>query len=71
MSDVLVRLITELPPERRAYLVDLLQPAPEPVAIVGLACRFRLRHRHARVFPAFSDWVPPVELRLAAETVLV
>ncbi|HWE63431.1 MAG TPA: polyketide synthase, partial [Chloroflexota bacterium] len=40
MSDVLVKLITELPPERRAYLAELLRPAAEPIAIVGMACRF-------------------------------
>jgi acyl transferase domain-containing protein len=43
MSDPLTQLseiIRGLPPERRALLVDLLHPEPEPLAIVGIGCRF-------------------------------
>ncbi len=43
MSDPLIqmeKLIRSLPPERRERLVDLLRPEPEPLAIIGLGCRF-------------------------------
>nr|CAD19086.1 StiB protein [Stigmatella aurantiaca Sg a15] len=43
MSDMmkqLARMIRDLPPDRRAFLADLLRPEPEPIAIVGIGCRF-------------------------------
>src|SRR5919202_4576525 len=40
MSDALVKLIAGLAPEKRAILADLLQPASEPIAVIGMACRF-------------------------------
>ncbi|WNG36076.1 type I polyketide synthase [Archangium violaceum] len=43
MSDMLkqlARMIRELPPDRRAFLAELLRPEPEPIAIVGAGCRF-------------------------------
>nr|UUL70766.1 Beta-ketoacyl-acyl-carrier-protein synthase I [Vitiosangium cumulatum] len=39
MSSFLER-VAELPPEKRAALAELLRPAPEPIAIVGMACRY-------------------------------
>jgi acyl transferase domain-containing protein len=40
MSDALIKLISDLPPERRAVLAELLRPAVEPIAVIGTACRF-------------------------------
>ena len=41
MSDsTLLRSLTGLSPEKRELLLRILQPGPEPVAIVGMACRF-------------------------------
>jgi myxalamid-type polyketide synthase MxaD len=33
-------LLASISPEKRALLAEMLRPAPEPVAIVGMACRF-------------------------------
>jgi acyl transferase domain-containing protein len=40
MSDVLLKLIADLSAEKRARLINLLQPAPDPIAVVGMGCRF-------------------------------
>ena len=32
--------LANLSPEKRALLAAMLQPPPEPLAIIGLACRF-------------------------------
>ncbi|MCC7361293.1 MAG: type I polyketide synthase [Anaerolineales bacterium] len=32
--------LANLPPEKRALLAAILQPLPEPLAVIGLACRF-------------------------------
>jgi acyl transferase domain-containing protein/acyl carrier protein len=39
MSSFLDR-VAELPPEKRAALAELLRPPPDPIAIVGMACRY-------------------------------
>lgn len=39
-DDPLLKALSALSPEKRAKLVELLQPAPEPIAIVGMGCRF-------------------------------
>jgi len=40
MSNTLLQLITKLEPEKRAVLAKLLRPEPEPIAIIGIGCRF-------------------------------
>ncbi len=40
MANPLEQLINSLSPEKRAILATMLQPAPEPVAIIGMSCRF-------------------------------
>ncbi len=41
MSDSgFVNALTNLSPEKRALLAEMLRPAPEPIAIIGMACRF-------------------------------
>ncbi|MBV9789524.1 MAG: type I polyketide synthase, partial [Chloroflexi bacterium] len=40
MSDALNQLIATLSAEKRAILFERLRPAPEPIAIVGMSCRF-------------------------------
>lgn len=41
MSDnALLKLLATLSPEKRAMLAELLRPAPEPIAIIGMGCRF-------------------------------
>ena len=40
MNDDLKRLIAGLPTARRAELADVLVPTPDPIAVVGMACRF-------------------------------
>src|SRR5262245_35420685 len=40
MSEQLLKLIASLGPDKRAMLAELLRPAAEPIAIVGMACRF-------------------------------
>ncbi len=39
MSQFLER-VAALPPDKRAALAELLRPAPEPIAVVGVGCRF-------------------------------
>jgi acyl transferase domain-containing protein len=39
MSELLKR-IAALPAEQRAALAELLRPAPDPVAVIGIGCRF-------------------------------
>ncbi|AKT41168.1 type I polyketide synthase [Chondromyces crocatus] len=39
-NDPLLQLIQKLTPEKRALLGGLLQPGPEPIAIIGMGCRF-------------------------------
>src|SRR5688572_7534697 len=39
MSDIL-KLISNLSAEKRALLAELLRPKPEPIAIIGMSCRF-------------------------------
>jgi acyl transferase domain-containing protein/acyl carrier protein len=34
------KLLANLAPEKRAILAEMLRPSPEPVAIVGMGCRF-------------------------------
>jgi acyl transferase domain-containing protein len=33
-------MLANLSPEKRALMAEMLRPAPEPIAIVGMACRF-------------------------------
>ncbi|GAB4194997.1 MAG: hypothetical protein OHK0022_11420 [Roseiflexaceae bacterium] len=40
MANPLEQLINSLAPEKRAILATMLQPPPEPIAIIGMACRF-------------------------------
>ncbi len=40
MSDPILQLIQKLPADKRAVLAKALQPVPEPIALVGMACRF-------------------------------
>jgi phthiocerol/phenolphthiocerol synthesis type-I polyketide synthase E len=40
VSNTVIDLITKLEPEKRAVLAELLRPEPEPIAIIGMACRF-------------------------------
>lgn len=40
MSDVLAKLIASLSPEKRSILAGLLTPPPDPIAIIGMGCRF-------------------------------
>ncbi len=40
MANPLEQLISSLPAEKRAVLAELLRPAPEPIAIIGIGCRF-------------------------------
>ena len=40
MANPLEQLISNLPAEKRAVLAELLRPAPEPIAIIGIGCRF-------------------------------
>lgn len=40
MSDPLLQLIEKLPLSKRAVLARMLQPEPDPIAIVGMSCRF-------------------------------
>jgi myxalamid-type polyketide synthase MxaD len=40
MSDSLIKLIADLSAEKRAILAEYLQLTPEPVAIIGMGCRF-------------------------------
>ncbi len=40
MTDVLIKLINDLAPDKRALLSELLRPKAEPVAVVGIGCRF-------------------------------
>lgn len=40
MKDDLKKLIASLPSERRAELVSLLAPRPDPIAVIGIGCRF-------------------------------
>ncbi len=39
-SDALLDLIRKLSPEKRATLAELLRPGPDPIAVIGMACRF-------------------------------
>ena len=40
MPNPLEQLISSLSPEKRAILAELLRPAPEPIAVIGMGCRF-------------------------------
>jgi myxalamid-type polyketide synthase MxaD len=41
MSDSnFAKLLANLSPEKRAILAEMLRPSPEPVAVVGMGCRF-------------------------------
>jgi acyl transferase domain-containing protein len=40
MPNALEQIISSLSPEKRALLAELLRPAPEPIAIIGMSCRF-------------------------------
>ena len=40
MSDALTRLIAAMPAEKRKILAELLRGPREPIAIIGMACRF-------------------------------
>ncbi|MDI3287046.1 type I polyketide synthase [Polyangium sp. 15x6] len=40
MNEPLLKLVQNLSPEKRALLAGLLASAPEPIAIVGIGCRF-------------------------------
>src|SRR5687767_7657619 len=40
MAHPIEQLINNLPPEMRSLLAAKLQPAPEPIAIIGVGCRF-------------------------------
>ncbi|HEU4325734.1 MAG TPA: SDR family NAD(P)-dependent oxidoreductase [Roseiflexaceae bacterium] len=40
MANPLEQLINSLAPEKRAILATMLQPPPEPIAIIGMGCRF-------------------------------
>jgi len=40
MPNPLEQLISSLSAEKRAVLAELLRPAPEPIAIIGIGCRF-------------------------------
>jgi acyl transferase domain-containing protein len=41
MSDSnFAKLLANLAPEKRAILAEMLRPSPEPIAIVGMGCRF-------------------------------
>src|SRR6187549_2770149 len=40
MSDTLGQLINEMPADKRRLLAELLGSTKEPIAIIGMACRF-------------------------------
>jgi acyl transferase domain-containing protein/acyl carrier protein len=52
-DNALLNLIAKLDPDKRAVLIDLLQPEPEPIAIVGMACRFPGNVNNSDEFWAF------------------
>ncbi|MDQ6674562.1 MAG: hypothetical protein M3069_28150, partial [Chloroflexota bacterium] len=40
VANQLAGLIANLAPDKRSLLADLLRPVSEPIAIIGMACRF-------------------------------
>lgn len=40
MSDGLREAVAKLDPEKRAILAGMLRPDPEPIAVIGIGCRF-------------------------------
>ena len=43
-ADALIAVLDSLSEDKRALLAELLRPGPEPIAVVGMGCRFPSAH---------------------------